>query len=302
MQSRLLWNPTIRILWQPPPRRIHNTKSLQLIQVTLNAILTIIPIYTLSMKCVNSSFYTLSIPIIFLSLPVINNQLVHGHVTTLSNPIGHYNIMPSPHGCPGALQVSTSASYYGCEVAYNAGFFDLITQTCIGNIISNGKVVQMQSTNYNGVQFGTTASGDYVIGYLNNTEIENLKLTNLVGGNMWLVRNGASYIDTAISIERPGYDFIWEKAPRNAIGFNAKGELLLIEVDGDEALHFGLDLYEFTQVVLSTGVLYALNMDGGGSTTAYVNGTVINQPSDFCPDGINRCERFVTTISCIKNF
>eukprot|EP01027_Heterolobosea_sp_BB2_P016349 GEZU01023291.1.p1 GENE.GEZU01023291.1~~GEZU01023291.1.p1 ORF type:complete len:279 (-),score=30.64 GEZU01023291.1:273-1109(-) len=135
---------------------------------------------------------------------VINNQLVHGHVTTLSNPIGHYNIMPSPHGCPGALQVSTSASYYGCEVAYNAGFFDLITQTCIGNIISNGKVVQMQSTNYNGVQFGTTASGDYVIGYLNNTEIENLKLTNLVGGNMWLVRNGASYIDTAISIERPG--------------------------------------------------------------------------------------------------
>jgi hypothetical protein len=38
--------------------------------------------------------------------------------------------------------------------------------------------------------------------------------------------------------------------------------------------------WRFAQLFLSLGANYALNLDGGGSTTMVVNGQIVNRPSD----------------------
>lgn len=53
------------------------------------------------------------------------------------------------------------------------------------------------------------------------------------------MRNGEVYINESILIEKFDYGFIWEKAPRVAIGHDAEGNLLIFEVDGNEFLNKG---------------------------------------------------------------
>lgn len=60
-----------------------------------------------------------------------------------------------------------------------------------------------------------------------------------------------------------------------------------------------------TSTAFSLRVRQAINLDGGGSATLYVNGTLRNYPSDQCPSpspSFLNCERAVTTIVCIRDF
>ena len=70
-------------------------------------------------------------------------------------------------------------------------------------------------------------------------------------------------------------------------------------VDGVEDLKTGLDLWEFTEILLEQGAMQAVNLDGGGSTDAVLNEKVWSQPNcDDLPGSL--CERPVTTIACIR--
>ena len=41
-----------------------------------------------------------------------------------------------------------------------------------------------------------------------------------------------------------------------------------------------MNLYDFGKFLQSHGLVNAINLDGGGSTTFVQNGTVVNYPSD----------------------
>lgn len=73
-------------------------------------------------------------------------------------------------------------------------------------------------------------------------------------------------------------------APRTAMGETADGELVLITVDGRTHLGDGLTLPETAELLESFGVVRGLNLDGGGSTTMWINNTtlsgIVNYPSD----------------------
>lgn len=47
-----------------------------------------------------------------------------------------------------------------------------------------------------------------------------------------------------------------------AVGLDREGTLYLIEVDGQENIYKGMDLYEFTDLILSLGIYNAVNVDG----------------------------------------
>lgn len=139
------------------------------------------------------------------------------------------------------------------------------------------------------------------ISYLSHQDLTNssLQFTQLLSGSGWLVRNGVSYIAKSAVIEGLDSNFVTEKAPRTCIGNFPNGTLAIFEVDGEEDIKTGVGLAEFAEILVILGVSNAINLDGGGSSTVYYNGTVIDLPT--CNDTPIICEREVTTITCVKS-
>ncbi len=67
--------------------------------------------------------------------------------------------------------------------------------------------------------------------------------------------------------------------PRTAIGIVDELHYLFVVSDGRTEESEGLSLYELAVFMQSLGVQTAYNLDGGGSSTMYFNGEVINKPT-----------------------
>jgi hypothetical protein len=72
-----------------------------------------------------------------------------------------------------------------------------------------------------------------------------------------------------------------ERHPRSALGFNADTtKFYLVTVDGRQNTSAGMTVTELGEFMKGFGAHYALNLDGGGSTTLVVHDKVVNSPSD----------------------
>ena len=67
--------------------------------------------------------------------------------------------------------------------------------------------------------------------------------------------------------------------PRTAIGIIDEAHYLFVVADGRTSESEGLSLYQLAQVMQQLGAKTAYNLDGGGSSTMYFNGRVINNPT-----------------------
>ncbi len=68
--------------------------------------------------------------------------------------------------------------------------------------------------------------------------------------------------------------------PRTAVGFN-KDAIFLVVVDGrQQGLSAGMTFPELAGLMEEIGCTDAVNLDGGGSSTMWLGGRVMNQPSD----------------------
>ena len=68
--------------------------------------------------------------------------------------------------------------------------------------------------------------------------------------------------------------------PRTALGWNDKYYFLVV-VDGRQpGLSMGMTFPELAELMLSYGCQEAVNLDGGGSSTLWLGGKVMNSPSD----------------------
>ncbi|HNY11466.1 MAG TPA: phosphodiester glycosidase family protein [Candidatus Wallbacteria bacterium] len=102
-----------------------------------------------------------------------------------------------------------------------------------------------------------------------------------VGGGPRLLRDGSVINCAADEKFRP--DVAKGRAPRTAIGMTSTGKLLLVCVDGRQPkTSAGMNLKELSALMVKLGAVDAMNLDGGGSTTLYLMGKVMNSPSDGC--------------------
>lgn len=90
-----------------------------------------------------------------------------------------------------------------------------------------------------------------------------------IGGGPKLITDGKPW-------EWSGLQF---RHPRSAIGWNDE-YIFLVVVDGRQSNSVGMTFPELTGYLLKLGCREALNFDGGGSTTMWVLGQVVNQPSE----------------------
>lgn len=211
------------------------------------------------------------------------------------------------NGCVELVQPSYSSNEtYNCEYATNGAFFtwDITTtgSLCIGNLVSDSKIWQLPTdgTGTCRANFGIRSDGSIVTGYMSQSTIDTTSYTQLITGYGWLVRNGKSNV--AESQDLSGFDdpngFVNEKAPRTAVGVFSNGTMVLLEVDGEEDIKAGPDLFEMAELLVSMGVESAVNIDGGGSSVSVYEGQIVDVPT--CNDTPEVCERAVANIACVK--
>lgn len=127
---------------------------------------------------------------------------------------------------------------------------------------------------------------------------ERLDFANMMTAGPLLIHKGQSL---EMRMDRT---FVTARHNRTAIGLKKDGTLVMLVVDGrfkDKCE--GLSLPELIQVMRWMGCTEAINLDGGGSSTLYINGYgsngIVNYPSDnrkFDHDG----ERPVSNILYLK--
>jgi exopolysaccharide biosynthesis protein len=100
-----------------------------------------------------------------------------------------------------------------------------------------------------------------------------------LGGAGLLIRDGRSIEDWSLETFAKG--FAESRHPRTMIGTAADGTIWLVTVDGRQPqLSAGMTLEELRAFAQRLDLANALNLDGGGSTTMWVQGQVVNSPSD----------------------
>ena len=67
--------------------------------------------------------------------------------------------------------------------------------------------------------------------------------------------------------------------PRTAIGIIDSLHYIFLVSDGRTSANEGLSLYELAEIMQDLGCSTAYNLDGGGSSTMYFNGSLVNQPT-----------------------
>src|SRR5439155_6945685 len=101
---------------------------------------------------------------------------------------------------------------------------------------------------------------------------------DIVGGVPQLIRDGK--IDITWQEEKVSKSFVETRHPRTAVAKVKDGKFLMITVDGRSESSGGISLNDLAAYLLELGAIDAMNLDGGGSTTMFLDGKVVNKPSD----------------------
>lgn len=103
---------------------------------------------------------------------------------------------------------------------------------------------------------------------------------HILGAGPLLLQNGQIVLNA--KDEKFNDNFIQGKASRSAIGTTAAGTILIVAAHNRVAGP-GPTLTEMAQLMLKLGAIDALNLDGGGSTTLYLGGQLLEHPPRIVP-------------------
>jgi hypothetical protein len=213
-----------------------------------------------------------------------------GRVAIVGNPKSYFRVhcagCEAAQKCPGVLEtVEVQAKINNCRYATNGGPFGMINGDCITPIIVNGSI--MNNASQGSFQcVGMFRNGSWILGFIDPDLYSNI--LNMMCGFEFLVVDGQALSFSA-----------QEVAPRTVFGFTDDGALITLVAEGSEVAYTGLTLNQTSQWIQQLGARYAINMDGGGSSTSYWadNGGVQGCPT--CIDEPYCCSRSVTTIMCV---
>ena len=161
-----------------------------------------------------------------------------------------------------------------------------------GYVIKNGVIYR--NTVRNDSEYPDLAvykDGSFKISYETEVTAEELLadgVVNLFAFGPSLIENGEISVDHNTEVRQA-----MTKNPRTAIGIVDKNHYILVVSDGRTNESEGLSLYELAEVLKEYGATTAYNLDGGGSSTMYFNGNIVNNPTT---NGHNISEREVSDI------
>lgn len=149
-----------------------------------------------------------------------------------------------------------------------------------GVIIRNGTVYRDDP-----VRDAMALFADGTMKTYNETEVSSSELlaegaTNTLSFGPILIQDGEIVSDfSSVKIDNNfGNRSIQDANPRTAIGMIAPNHYVFVVVDGRQDDSRGMTLAELADVMKGLGATEAYNLDGGGSSTMYFMGRVVNNP------------------------
>ncbi len=158
-----------------------------------------------------------------------------------------------------------------------------------GYVIRNG--ILYRDTSWNNEDLVIDSEGSFSIIDESDTTVQSLSdagVWQVLSFGPALINNGEI---TVTSDSEVGKSMI--SNPRTAIGQVSALHYIVIVSDGRTSESEGLSLLELAQVFENHGCTVAYNLDGGGSTTMWFNGQVVNNPTDGGSSGERRVSDIV---------
>ncbi len=166
-----------------------------------------------------------------------------------------------------------------------------IAESCGAILAINGDYYGFRDTGYvmrNGYLYRTKSAGssqeDLVIyedgtmeviceGDVTAEELAEAGAVQIFSFGPGLISDGTLLVDEDDEVRRST-----SSNPRTAIGMVEPGHYIFVVSDGRTDESEGLDLYQLALICQEYGCTVAYNLDGGGSSTMYFNGEVVNNP------------------------
>ena len=223
----------------------------------------------------NTSYSDGNISVTLTEKTVEETQVYVADITLSSSDYLKTALAQNSYGTNVIAKTSVTAAENNAILAVNGDYYGANSS---GYVIRNGVVYRdsVREDASNG-DLAIYKDGSFKIIYEDQVSANQLVqdgVVNLLAFGPSLVENGEISVDTNTEV---GQDM--SSNPRTAIGIIDENHYIIIVSDGRTSESKGLSLYQMAEVMKSYGVKTAYNLDGGGSSTLYFNGQVINKPT-----------------------
>ena len=206
---------------------------------------------------------------------VNETQVYVADITLSSSDYLKTALAQNSYGTNVIAKTSVTAAENNAILAVNGDYYGANSS---GYVIRNGVVYRdsVREDASNG-DLAIYKDGSFKIIYEDQVSADQLVqdgVVNLLAFGPSLVENGEISVDTNTEVGQA-----MSSNPRTAIGIIDENHYIIIVSDGRTSESKGLSLYQMAEVMKSYGVKTAYNLDGGGSSTLYFNGQVINKPT-----------------------
>ena len=211
-----------------------------------------------------------------LSETTVNNTQVYvADITLSSSDYLKTAFAQNAYGTNVTAKTSVTAADNNAILAVNGDYYGA---NSTGYVIRNGVVYRdtVREDSSNG-DLAIYKDGSFKVIYEDQISAEQLAndgVVNLLAFGPALVENGEIAVDTNTEVGQA-----MASNPRTAIGIIDENRYIIVVSDGRTSESEGLSLYQLAEVMKSYGAKTAYNLDGGGSSTLYFNGQVINKPT-----------------------
>ena len=223
----------------------------------------------------NTSYKDDNISINLTTKTVSNTKVYIADITVSSPEYLKTALAQNTYGNNVTAKTSVTAANNNAILTINGDYYGANTT---GYVIRNGVVYRntVRKDASNG-DLAIYKDGSFGIVYENDVSAEDLVkngVVNLLAFGPTLVENGQIAVSSNSEVGQS-----MSSNPRTAIGMIGKNHYIIVVSDGLTSESAGLSLYELAEVMKSYGLKTAYNLDGGGSSTLYFNGKVVNKPT-----------------------
>ena len=206
---------------------------------------------------------------------VENTQVYIADITLSSSDYLKTALAQNTYGTNVTAKTSVTAAENHAILAVNGDYYGA---NSTGYVIRNGVVYRdtVREDSSNG-DLAIYKDGSFKVIYEDEISADQLVkdgVVNLLAFGPSLVEDGEITVDTNSEVGQS-----MASNPRTAIGIIDENHYIIVVSDGRTSESEGLSLYQLAEVMKSYDVKTAYNLDGGGSSTLYFNGQVINKPT-----------------------